>query len=149
MVWEGTQTLQHEGDATPSTELLERVRLLFPYIEDRSAGGDLAASSMTCSETVIREGTALCMGGEVVVTTDKAQFKVERGKLRAIAAPTRRALLQGLQRTARSYWVTAGAVVAIALVGHVLQLYEHVIVWVLGIFAVMIAVWFLSDRVAV
>ena len=149
LVWNGIDTLQHERGATPSPELLERVRLLFPYIEERSAGGDLATSGMTCYETIIREGTSLCVGGHVVITPGKPQFRKGRGKLKVVTSPTRGELLQGLQHTARSYWVTAAALVAIAVLGHVLQLYQHGIVWFFGVVALAIFAWFLSDRESV
>ena len=149
LVWSGINTLQHERGATPSPELLERVRSLFPYIEERSAGGYLATSGMTCSETIIREGTSLCVGGHVVNTPGKTQFRKGRGKLKVVATPTRGELLQQLKRTARSYWVTATALVAVALLGHVLQLYQYPAVWVFGGYGLSIFAWFLWDSVSV
>ena len=149
-VWTGTDTLQHDRDATPSPKLLERVRLLFPYIEERSADGDLATSGMMCRETIVREGTSMCAGGYVVVTPGtKAQFTRKAGDLKVITSPSRHELLQQMQSSALSYWVTAVALVGLAVVGHVLQLYQYPIAWLVGAFAVGLFAFLLSDRVSV
>ena len=122
-VWTGIYTLQHEDGDTPSHELLERVRLLYPYIENRSAGGDLAMSRMTCREKIIREGTSLCMACHVVVTHDKTQFGTGNGKPKVIAAPTPGALLEEVHGTVRSYWVAAAVFAATGVIGHLLHVF--------------------------
>ena len=156
LVWKGIATLQHEEDAIPSLELLERVRLLYPVLEGRSAGGDLATSRMTCMEYILREGQSLCVAGHVVVTPEKTQFVTENGKLKVIAALTRGESLEGLHSTAEWYWITAAVIAPIVVFGHILQLYGPALstsatfgLLIIGAFALIWAAYFLSVRPSV
>lgn len=125
-------TFHHEEEATPSPELLDRIRALFPYLEDRSADGDLASSGMSCFETIIKEGTSLCAAGHAVVTSSGMEFKKGRGRLSVVVGPSRHGLVRQLESWAWSYGVTAIVLMAIAIAEYNLQLHQYEIAWVLG-----------------
>lgn len=98
----------------------------------RSAQGHLANSGMSCSETIIKEGTSLCVAGHAVVTSSSKGLKKGRGRLRVVVGSTRDCLVRPLRTWARSYGVMAVALLAIAISECVLQLHEHEVAWALG-----------------
>lgn len=146
--WWGQTTLHLEFGDAPTTDLLECVRRLLPTIEGQCAGGDLAGSGMACHEAVLREGDSICMAGHVVVDhgNGRSQFISPRGEHGAIAAPTRAELSRKLRASARSYWIPAGVITAIAAIGHVFKAYNHFAVWIFVVFALIYASWFLRNR---
>lgn len=115
-LWQGKTTLEHSEGDTPSDALVEQVRRLFPIIEDRSAGGNLATSGMSCSEEVLREGASFFVAGNIVQSEDKMQFRTEEDELKCIVSPTHSELADSIRANVRTHWRLFGVIAGVAAI---------------------------------
>ena len=104
-----------DGTTRPPPELVVRVRGTFPWLEDGSAGGNLATLNMSCRESIVEVGDSVCVAGTVVDTDSGKRFREQAGTPVIVTDQSPDFLLNRFRSSAAWRWLLASALLVAAI----------------------------------